>query len=207
MGMAGCRAITLGEFGEILSACGEYLRPLVARRSAAIFVVMYYTGIRISECVSLSVGDVSSGGEAGDWLCVRRCHVKGKTHGREVPLHPIAQQEIHGWLDFAGLREAPRDDWLFPGVSRGANRRFNFAVHVTDVSVRYTLTGLAQRLHLGGRVSTHSFRHSFAERFFQESGERLLLTMAALDHSDIKSTLAYLRLSQRGVRDVIMRFV
>jgi len=205
MGMAGCRALTLGEFGDLLLACGEYLRPLVARRSTAIFMTMFFTGLRISECVSLHVGDVTTGGEVGGWVCLRRRFTKGKWRGREIPLHPLAQAELDGWIGFAGLRDAARDAWLFPGVSRGANEEFNYREHVTEVSVRYTLTGLAQRLHLGGRVSTHSFRHTFAERFLELCGENLLLTQAALDHADIKSTLSYLRLPQRGMAEVIMR--
>jgi site-specific recombinase XerC len=89
---------------------------------------------------------------------------------------------------------AKRDDGpLFTG--RGGER----------VSIRHVQRRLSQWLELAGvtrAASAHSFRHAFAARIYQASGD-VLVVKEALRHRSISSTLSYARLDGERLRRVM----
>jgi integrase len=67
-----------------------------AARDRAPFVVGLQTGFRISELLSLRRKDVCARGKVFDRVSVERKHMKKKTQGRTVLLHPEARAALSG---------------------------------------------------------------------------------------------------------------
>lgn len=179
--------------GRLLDrAAAEALDPpdgdaLGALRRHALVEVLYATGLRVSELVSLPVG-VAARDE-------RFFVVRGKG-GKErmVPLTAKARQAMRAWLaarnGAPALAESP---WLFPAASgTGFLPRQVFARE---------LKGLAARAGIGAdKVSPHVLRHAFASHLLQH-GADLRTVQQLLGHADISTTQIYTHvLEERLVR-------
>jgi integrase len=82
----------------------------------ALFVVGHRTGFRISELLSLKVGDVQQHGKIVDHVTVQRRHMKKKTEGRTVALHPEAIAALSVWLEVLSKRLKGALDPQTPGL-------------------------------------------------------------------------------------------
>jgi integrase len=82
--MKGCRALTADEVARVSQA----FRGTYAERDRALFILGIKTGFRISELLSLRVGDVWQHGRFVDYVAVQRRYMKGKIQGRSVIVHP-----------------------------------------------------------------------------------------------------------------------
>ena len=116
--MKGCRALTDDEVTLVSqSFSGTY-----AARDKALFVLGVKSGFRISELLSLTVGDVWQHGQFVDRVAVRRRHMEGKIQGRSVILHSEAKGALAPWLMAMQRRgEVTPDTCLFPS-RKGPNR-------------------------------------------------------------------------------------
>jgi integrase len=96
--MRGCRPLS----DEELVLVAKSFAGTFAKRNKALFVVGHRTGFRISELLSLRVGDVLQHGRIVEELSVQRRHMKGgkagKTSGRTIKLHPEARAALSVWL-------------------------------------------------------------------------------------------------------------
>jgi integrase len=82
--------LTEGEVAQVAAAFqGAY-----AARNRALFVLGVRTGFRISELLSVRVGDVWQGGTVGLTLTVKRPATKGRIAGRTLPLHAEARAAL-----------------------------------------------------------------------------------------------------------------
>jgi integrase len=93
--MKGCRPLTDDEVHIISRSSGGTF----GKRNKALFIVGVRSGFRISELLSLRVGDVQQHGKIIDHVTVARRHMKKKTEGRTVPLHPEARAALSVWLE------------------------------------------------------------------------------------------------------------
>jgi integrase/recombinase XerD len=147
-------------------------------RLVCLLELLYATGLRISELVSLPL--------AAARRRPRFLMVRGKG-GREriVPLGQPAREALAAYLDrrmhFApGGRGSP---WLFP--SRGAGR------HLTRQRCGQLLKSLAAGAGLDpGRLSPHVMRHAFASHLL-DHGADLRSVQQMLGHADIATTQIY----------------
>lgn len=162
-------------------------KRLEALRMHALVEVLYATGLRVSELVSLPV-KVALRDE-------RFFIVKGKGNKeRMVPLSGKAREAMQAWLrvrkDVPGLADSP---WLFPaGSESGYLARQVFA---------RDLKGLAARCGISAaKISPHVLRHAFASHLLQ-NGADLRAVQQLLGHSDISTTQIYTHvLEERLVR-------
>jgi len=67
-------------------------------RDRALFLLGVKSGFRISELLSLQVGDVWRGAQVAARVTVRRRHMKRQLEGRTVLLHPEARAALAAWL-------------------------------------------------------------------------------------------------------------
>lgn len=81
-----------------------------ATRNKALFLLGVRTGFRVSELLSLQVGDVYHQDRVADRVTVQRRHMEKKVECRTVPLHPEAKAALQRWLTEAKLTSGP----LFP---------------------------------------------------------------------------------------------
>ena len=158
-----------------------------AVRLHALVELLYATGLRVSELVSLPV-TVALRDD-------RFFMVRGKG-GKErmVPLSEKARQATRTWLSERNGKPALADSpWLFPADSdSGYLPRQVFARE---------LKGLAARAGIStAKVSPHVLRHAFASHLLQ-NGADLRAVQQLLGHADISTTQIYTHvLEERLVR-------
>ncbi len=146
-------------------------------RDLAILELLYSSGLRRAELVSLDLGDV----RAADALV----RVTGKgSRTREVPVGRQALLALDAWLQVRPLMAKPGCDALFVGV-RGD--RISDRVLSTRVEQWARQRGLGQHLH------PHMLRHSFASHVLQSSGD-LRAVQEMLGHASIATTQIYTHL-------------
>jgi integrase len=93
--MRGCRPFSEEEVNLIAkSFSGRYVA-----RNKALFILGVGSGFRISEMLSLTVGNGFQHSKVVEHVTVARKHRKKKPEGRGVPLHPEARAAISVWRD------------------------------------------------------------------------------------------------------------
>ncbi len=149
-------------------------------RMQALAMVMYGSGLRISEAVSLRVEDID-----GPRGVIRVMHGKGGV-AREAKLSPI----LHQWLRDYWARERPPRPHLFAGRSGNPP---------DAKSVRDALSAAAEDAAISKHVTPHVLRHSFATHLLEE-GTDVRVVSALLGHASLQSTLRYARVTNKVVR-------
>jgi len=194
------RTLSHAEMTALITAAGARAGPPedVARLVCAL-EVLYASGLRISELLSLSLQAVARDPE---YLIV-----KGKG-GKErlVPLNRSARAAIAAYLPLrpghlpAGEGSSP---WLFPsrggtgaetGAETGRLTRRRFAQLLDE-------TALAAGLD-PAQVSPHVLRHAFATQLL-DGGADLRTVQTLLGHADISTTEIYTHVAGERLREVV----
>ena len=177
--------------GEVI----RLLRHIRLRRYRIPLKLIYCCGLRVSECLSLTIHDIDS---KGGKLWIRKSK-NGKD--RMVPIAPSVVRDLQ---DYWKVHRHPL--LIFPGVGRGlctpenVARRMRAATRPMPVSSLERLM-VAARKELNIPVCTsHTLRHSFATHLV-EAGAGLHTVQALLGHSDIVTTMTYLHLTHRSEQD------
>lgn len=170
------------EFALMLEHC-KPLRPgreaeLSAMRLRALLVILYRTGLRISEALALYEFDLQRDRRV---IVVR--HGKGDKR-RIVVVDEWAWQEIEFWLT---VRSEIPAGALLP-VIRGKLA----GQEMTSPDVRRQMAQLKKRTGLRRRIAPHQFRHGFAVEASRE-GIPLYSLQGALGHARLDVTERYLR--------------
>jgi integrase/recombinase XerC len=154
------------EVGALFRAVQSYGNS----KERALMILLYHTGLRVSEAVSLKVADVVIRERSG-FVCVR-CGKGGKY--REVPLNVTVRNFLADYLkDLQG-------DWLFPGKNGPMTRRA-------------AEKALAKFARLAGIEATpHRLRHTFCKKLVDE-GESLDRIAALAGHENLNTTSRYTR--------------
>ncbi len=178
------KTLSVAEVGHLLAVSKEGLdaRPaperLRALRTACLFELLYATGLRVSELVTLP----SSAAQTKEPFI----HIRGKG-GRErlVPLPGEARRTISAYRALqkkTGAGAAARH-WLFPADSASG--------HLTRQAFARDLKACAVAAGIGpARVSPHVLRHAFASHLLQ-NGADLRVVQELLGHADISTTQIY----------------
>jgi integrase/recombinase XerD len=189
--------LTEDEVTRLLAAARDHGRDAADRlRNTCLMELLYATGLRVSELVSLPVAAAR-----GD---PRMLFVRGKgDKERMVPLSRPARAALAAWLaerdaaeDAAHMTGATPSRHLFP--SRGAEG------HLT----RHRFHGLIKEFAIragvpAARVSPHKLRHAFATHLLA-GGADLRAIQMMLGHSDISSTEIYTHVLDARLRDLVM---
>jgi len=154
------------EAAEDRASSGE----LIALRNLALLELLYGSGLRASEVVSLPRGAVRSG---QPFLMVRG---KGSKE-RLVPISSRAQAAVGKWLEIAPGGSI----WLFPSGKSHLSRVRLFQI----VRAMAADAGIAPE-----RVSPHVLRHAFATHLLS-GGADLRVLQSLLGHADIATTQIY----------------
>ena len=163
-------------------------------RYRAYFTLIYQTGLRLSEALSLKPKDID-----GSRLVIRVRHGKGGKP-REVPITSALLERLRTFW-----KSHRNKDWLFPGTGRGwksSGITLRQALHDcrhhmtkasiwTAIKVATAECGLTKK---HDQISTHTLRHSYATHML-EAGTQLHQLSAYLGHSSLKPTLVYLHLT------------
>jgi integrase/recombinase XerD len=177
--------------GARAAMSGEDMSPPERLRAARLYClleVLYATGLRVSELVTLP----ATAARRNERMLI----VRGKG-GRErmVPLNDAARRAMTDYL--ALLDQARRADtkWLFPSFGEsGYLSRQHFARELKALAVS---TGLPAR-----KVSPHILRHAFASHLLQ-NGADLRIVQTLLGHSDISSTQIYTHVLEERLKSMV----
>lgn len=149
-------------------------------RDKAIFILLYGCGLRISEALSLNIGDLSS---------LENLRIKGKgDKERILPVLPAVKEALLEYLTnypFEKKKEQP----LFVGL-RG--KRLDPGV------VQRQMRKLRNRLGLPETATPHALRHSFATHLLAGSGN-LRAVQELLGHSSLSTTQKYTEIDHQAL--------
>jgi integron integrase len=181
--------------------------------------LLYGSGLRLMECIRLRVKDVHF--EAGQIL-VR----DGKGHKDRITILPrslmqplqehlqrvqrLHVQDVEAgygsvYLPSAFARKYPSAEcewkwqYIFPAERRSRDPRSTrvHRHHINESSLQKAVRAAAQLAGLTTPVSCHTFRHSFATRLL-ERGYDIRTVQELLGHRDIKTTMIYTHVLNRG---------
>jgi integrase len=192
--MKGCRALTADEVARVRQA----FRGTYAARDRALFVLGIKTGFRISELLSLKVGDVWQHGRFADYVAVQRRHMKQKRESRSVIVHPDAKTALATWL-----MEMHRQGDVSPNTSLFASRK-GLNRPLRPGQARHILRQAYAACRLTGKLSSHTMRKTFGQTVYEKSGRDLLRTQRAMGHKSPASTVAYLHIDERDIDALIL---
>lgn len=171
------------------------LRHIRLRRYRIPVKLIYCCGLRLSECLSVTIHDIDA---EGGKLWIR------KSKGNKDRMVPISQTLIEDLRRYWSIHRHPL--LLFPNVGRGAcppdqvAKRMHEAVRPMPVSSLQRLIVVARK-ELNIPICTmHTLRHSFATHLV-EAGAGLHTLQALLGHSNIDTTMIYLHLTHRSEQD------
>ena len=169
---------------EALLSVGESDTPM-SLRDRAIIEVMYATGVRVSELVSLDIDDVDL-----DESFVR-CMGKGSKE-RIIPLHDEAVETVSEYLEDGRPSLAGNAAGRALFVSRKGGR-------LTRQALWLILKGRAQAAGIERKITPHTLRHSFATHLLI-GGAPLRHVQELLGHASITTTQVYTHLTSEHVR-------
>lgn len=160
-------------------------------RDRALLELLYGTGARISEVISLSVDDVTGEGPASvrDILLLSG---KGDKQ-RLVPLGSHAVKAVENYLVRAR-----------PVLATGASHALFLNTRgkaLSRQSAWAAIKSAAQRAHLSANISPHTLRHSFATHLL-EGGADVRTVQELLGHSSVTTTQIYTHVTADSLREV-----
>ena len=202
--------LTHSDVRSILSVLHEPDRLVVS--------LLYGSGLRISECVSLRIKDVD--------VERREITVRGGKgdKDRRVPLAESSVADVRRqmrvaqktWsadrrrrvrvtgIEGALARKMPTADcewpwyYLFPATRTFIDReRVHRRHHLHQSQVQRAVRDSALRAKISKRVTCHSFRHSFATDLL-EAGYDIRTIQELMGHSDVRTTMVYTHVLNRG---------
>jgi len=162
---------------------------LRAARLLCLLEVVYATGLRVSELVTLP----ASAARRDQRMLV----VRGKG-GKErlVPLNQAAKRSMAEYLTLrAGGEGKTPSKWLFPSFgAQGHLTRQHFARELKALGAR---CGIA-----GDRLSPHVLRHAFASHLLH-NGADLRVVQTLLGHADISTTQIYTHVLEERLKTLV----
>lgn len=177
------QVLTLAEVERILAK--PDLRTSIGKRDKAMIELLYATGIRVSELISLSLSDVNTA------MGYIKC--KNHTKARVIPLGTMASKAIDMYLkDGRGYLVNGDEDALFVNYYGKKLTRQGF----WKVVKRYS-----DEAGINKSITPHTLRHSFAFHLIQ-NGADVKAVQEMLGHSDVATTQIYLEMSNSKLRDI-----
>lgn len=194
------KTLTVAEVDRLITRARDRIAETSGRERFAalrlycLLELLYATGMRVSELVSLPRSVLQ-----GD---SRVLTIKGKG-GREriVPLNAAARAALDRYLEVGqheedGLAPMLKTRWLFP--SRSAEG------HLTRQRLAQELKELAQEAGIDPRrVSPHVLRHAFASHLL-DRGADLRAVQQLLGHADISTTQIYTHVLEERLRRLVL---
>lgn len=158
-------------------------------RDKAMMELLYATGIRVSELISLKRSDVNLKME---YLVCRDGHRE-----RIIPFGSVAKEALVRYLEQGRSRfvEDEESDWLFTNCSGQAMSRQGFWKLIKSYG---------RKAGIRAEITPHMLRHSFAVHMVG-NGADLASVQKMLGHSDISTTQVYAQIGRRQIREVYVK--
>jgi integrase/recombinase XerD len=193
------KALGVSEVEALLEATGPATGPTAAvgadpsgrvddpaaLRARALLEVLYGTGARISEAVGLDLDDLD--------LATGTVLLRGKgSKERVVPVGSFARAAVSAWLVRGRPGFMPRSAAIFVNARGG---------RLSRQTAWTILQQTAARAGLGGGVSPHVLRHSFATHLL-DGGADVRVVQELLGHASVTTTQVYTLVTVDRLREV-----
>lgn len=178
-------AISISQVRQLLLQPDEKEKP-EARRDRAMLELLYASGIRVSELVSLNLNDVSTS------ECYVRCLGKGNKE-RIVPVYPQAAHIVEEYVRDVRPKLVRNDEEKALFLNQRGDR-------LTRQGLWQILKAYAKSAGLGTKVTPHTLRHSFATHMLS-GGADLRSVQELLGHANISTTQIYTHLTSEHIRN------
>lgn len=158
-------------------------------RDKAMLELVYATGIRVTELISLNIDDINL--ESGYIKCSNR------TKQRVIPIGNLAVTALKDYIDKSRevLLKSEEDTALFVNMNGQRLTRQGFWKIIKQYKAQ---------ANIDVDITPHTLRHSFAVHLL-ENGAELRAIQEMLGHSDISSTQVYAQIEQNRIKDVYMK--
>jgi site-specific recombinase XerD len=157
---------------------------IMGLRDRAILTLLYGTGIRATECASVTDADID--------FEAKTIRVVGKGgHQRAVPLNDTVMQALLNYKAARGQQESNKP-FFRTRKKRGTTRG----------TIYERVRRFSRLAKIGKKVTPHVLRHTFATHLLR-LGEKLIVLKELLGHRQISSTQMYLHLSCEDLREAI----
>ncbi|MFQ5933421.1 MAG: site-specific tyrosine recombinase XerD [Dehalococcoidia bacterium] len=184
VGRALPKSLTVEEVNSLLERASSRTAP-EGKRDWAMLELLYATGLRVTELVSLNVQDADLDNDQ------IRCMGKGAKE-RILPIHQEASRALNEYL------EGPRNNLLRHADEPAMflNRRGD---RLTRQGFWLILKGYAREVGIVTPITPHVLRHSFATHMLR-GGAPLRHVQELLGHANISTTQVYTHLASDHVR-------
>ena len=192
--MKGTRPLDNDEIGRVSAAFTGTFEV----RNRSLFMLGVSTGGRISELLSLRIGDVYQNGRAVTDLLFDRSIVKGGETSRAVPVNVDGRGAIDAlvaWHCEQYDRTEPKRP-LFP------SRNGQGLQPMSRRTAHNVLKDAFMDAGLNGHLATHSMRKSFAQRLYDRTGD-IFAVQEMLGHRNVATTQKYLGVNYANVRKAV----
>lgn len=191
------KTLSTDEVDRLLDAATRHGRsPADRQRNICLMQLLYATGMRVSELVSLPLSAAK-----GD---PRMLLIRGKG-GKErmVPLSPPARAALRDWLgtretmeDVARAEGKPASPHLFPSRGKSGHlTRHAFYVLIKDLAVEGGVSP--------SKVTPHTLRHAFATHLLA-NGADLRAIQTFLGHADVSTTEIYTHVLEERLKELVL---
>lgn len=155
------------------------------KRDKAMLELLYATGIRVTELVSLDIGDINL--EIGYIICKRQ------TKERIIPIYPRAASALKEYInDERNFMLDESSDALFVNTN---------GTRLTRQGFWKIIKSYAEKANINKDITPHTLRHSFAAHLL-ENGADIKSLQEMLGHADVSSTQIYTSIIKNKINEV-----
>ena len=156
-------------------------------RDKAMMELLYATGIRVTELISLNISDIDL--NSGSILCK-----SSETKSRSIPLGNIAIKYLRIYLNDFRRKLCSNEDSTIMFVNFHGQK-------MTRQGFWKIIKYYTAKAKINKIITPHTLRHSFAVHLI-ENGADLQVIQEMLGHSDISTTQIYSKLNKNKVKEV-----
>ncbi|MAD28120.1 MAG: site-specific tyrosine recombinase XerD [Woeseiaceae bacterium] len=177
------KTLTETEVDELLQA--PDITDVIGHRDKAMLELMYATGLRVSELITLKMSQVNFNQGV--------IRVVGK--GNKERLVPIGEESVKWLEDFIStsrtdILQKQQIDFLFP-TRRGQS--------MTRQTFWYAIKRYSKKAGIRKNISPHGLRHAFATHLLNH-GADLRVVQLLLGHSDLSTTQIYTHIARERLK-------
>ncbi|MDF3047532.1 MAG: tyrosine recombinase XerD [Candidatus Midichloriaceae bacterium] len=178
---------------EALIQIIEHAKDPTGIRNYCMLELLYSTGMRVSELITLKFSNIKNPVEVHEDYQVFLINGKGNKE-RIVIFNQRALQALNKYLQV----RSGSNDYLFPSTKSSKK-----PAHLSRQMFFITIKKLALEAGIDpNKVSPHKIRHSFASHILQ-NGANLRVVQELLGHADISSTQIYTKVLSKQAEDLV----
>jgi len=178
------QALNLKELDKLLSE--ENFKGLLGKRDQAIMELLYATGMRVTELISLRRNDIKLEHR------LLKCTGKGNKE-RWIPFTDRAHNILNEYIQSIRPRLIKKKDTNLLFLNNHGNP-------ISRQGVFYLIKNYAKISGIKKKVTPHTFRHTLATHLI-ENGADLRSVQEMLGHSDISTTQIYTHVSRKWIKE------